>query len=142
MIPIMRRVMVSSFTRRVVERGTPELIPRGHSTSLSDSCEGARDELGGPVLRLDPDCAQLQSRDIFVPMQDWRRLISVDPEVCHGKARIKDTRVPVSIVLDNLADGLSPEEVVRSYPSLTLEGVRAALAYAAEITREQVVSLP
>jgi uncharacterized protein (DUF433 family) len=48
----------------------------------------------------------------------------------------------VSVVLDNLADGLSPEEIVRSYPSVTPEGVRAAIAYAADLAREQVVALP
>lgn len=43
----------------------------------------------------------------------------------------------VSVVLDNLADGLSPEEIVDSYPPLTLEDVRAAIAYAAALTREE-----
>lgn len=73
---------------------------------------------------------------------DWRDYISVDPNVCHGKACIKGTRVMVSVVLDNLADGISPEEIVRSYPSLTAEAVRAAIAYAAELARERVVALP
>lgn len=73
---------------------------------------------------------------------DWHEYISADPGVCHGKACIKGTRVMVSVVLDNLADGLSPEEIVRSYPSVTPEGVRAAIAYAADLAREQVVALP
>ena len=72
---------------------------------------------------------------------DWRDYISVDPNVCHGKACIKGTRVMVSVVLDNLADGISPEEIVRSYPSLTIEAVRAAIAYAAELARERIVAL-
>ena len=73
---------------------------------------------------------------------DRRDYISVDPNICHGQARIAGTRVMVSVVLDNLADGLSPEEIVRSYPPVTPEGVRAAIAYAAELARERVVSLP
>jgi len=48
----------------------------------------------------------------------------------------------VSVVLDNLAAGLTPEEIVRSYPSLNREAVRAAIAYAAELGRERVVAMP
>ena len=73
---------------------------------------------------------------------NWRDRISVDPKVCHGKACIKGTRVMVSVVLDNLADGVSREEIVRSYPSLTPADVRAAIAYAADLARERVVALP
>lgn len=74
-------------------------------------------------------------------MTDWRERIAVDPLVCHGKACIKGTRIMVSVVLDNLADGLTPEEVINSYPSLALEDIRAAMAYAAELARERVVEL-
>jgi len=63
--------------------------------------------------------------------------ISVDPQICHGKACIKGTRIMVSVILDNLAEGLTPEEIVAEYPLLTLEDVRAAIAYAAELTREE-----
>ena len=71
--------------------------------------------------------------------KDWRTRVSVDPNVCHGKACIKGTRVMVSVVLDNLAAGLSNEEIVRSYPSLTPRAIQAVLAYAAELAREQIV---
>jgi uncharacterized protein (DUF433 family) len=73
---------------------------------------------------------------------DWQNYISVDPNVCHGKACIRGTRVMVSVVLDNLAAGLSPGEILRSYPSLTQEAIQAAIAYAAELARERVVALP
>lgn len=43
----------------------------------------------------------------------------------------------VSVVLDNLAEGLSPEEIVEDYPPLTLEDVRATIAYAAALAREE-----
>jgi uncharacterized protein (DUF433 family) len=46
----------------------------------------------------------------------------------------------VSIVLDNLADGESRDAILRSYPSLTLEDIRAVIAYAAELAREHVDS--
>ena len=73
---------------------------------------------------------------------NWREHISVDPQICHGRARIVGTRVLVTAVLDNLADGLGDEEIVESYPSLTRESVRAALCYAAELAKERIAPLP
>ncbi len=73
---------------------------------------------------------------------DWREYITTDPTVCHGKACIKGTRIPVSVVLDNLAAGLSVEEILRSYPSLSREALQAAIAYAAEVVSERLVPLP
>ena len=72
---------------------------------------------------------------------DWRERISVDPEVCHGRACIKGTRVMLSVILDNLADGTSADEIVKSYPSLNREDIQAAIAYAAELTRERTVPM-
>lgn len=69
----------------------------------------------------------------------WRERISVDPLVCHGRACIKGTRIMVSVVLDNVAAGVPEDELLRSYPSLAREDVRAALAYAAELARERSV---
>ena len=65
--------------------------------------------------------------------------ISVDPAVCHGKACIKGTRIMVSVILDNLAAGASEEEILKSYPSLTSLDIQAAIAYAAELTRERLI---
>ena len=73
---------------------------------------------------------------------NWRNYISVDPAVCHGQACIQGTRIPVSVVLDNLAVGLTPDDIVRSYPTLSRDGISAAIAYAAELTRERVVAMP
>jgi len=72
---------------------------------------------------------------------DWRERITVDPQVCHGKACIKGTRVMVSVVLDNLAVGLEPDEITKSYPSLTREDIQAAIAYAVDLARERVLPL-
>lgn len=72
----------------------------------------------------------------------WRDHITVDPQICHGKACFKGTRVMVSVVLDNLAAGNTPEEILRSYPSLKPESIQAAVAYAAELAKERVVSIP
>lgn len=72
---------------------------------------------------------------------NWPDYIVIDPVVCHGKACIKGTRIMVSVVLDNLAAGLTPDEIVRSYPSLDRTAVQAAIAYAAELARERIVPL-
>ena len=72
---------------------------------------------------------------------NWREHITVDPEICHGRACITGTRVLATVILDNVAAGLSPEEIVRSYPSITTGSVRAAMCYAAELAKERVVAL-
>ena len=75
-------------------------------------------------------------------IMNWRNYITVDPNVCHGKACIKGTRIMVSVILDNLAADLTPDEILRSYPSLDREAVQAAITYAAELARERVIAIP
>lgn len=70
-------------------------------------------------------------------MVEWRQRVRTSPEICHGKPCIQGTRIMVSVILDNLAEGLAPEKIVEDYPPLTLEDVRAAVAYAADLTREE-----
>ncbi len=55
-----------------------------------------------------------------------RDRITTDPGVCHGQACIGGTRIPVAVVLDNLAAGLTTEEIVAEYPSLQPDDVKAA----------------
>jgi uncharacterized protein (DUF433 family) len=66
---------------------------------------------------------------------DWRERITIDPAICHGVACIRGTRIPVAVVLDNLAAGSSAAEIVGSYPSLTKTDIEAALHYAGQIVR-------
>jgi uncharacterized protein (DUF433 family) len=58
--------------------------------------------------------------------------ISIDPKVCGGRPCVRGHRVWVSLVLDLLASGWTTQEVLRQYPGLTEEDVRACLAYAAD----------
>ncbi|RMH08648.1 MAG: DUF433 domain-containing protein [Nitrospirae bacterium] len=74
--------------------------------------------------------------------KDWKERISIDPNVCHGRPCIKGTRIWVSLIVDNLAEGVSEEELLEAYPQLTIEDIRAALAYAAEMTRERIIPIP
>ncbi|MCJ7546353.1 MAG: DUF433 domain-containing protein [Deltaproteobacteria bacterium] len=72
---------------------------------------------------------------------DWRERITTDPLVCHGKACIKGTRIMVSVILDNLAADVSEKKILKSYPSLTSDDIKAAIAYAAELSRERLVAV-
>ncbi len=73
-------------------------------------------------------------------IRPWQERITVDPNVCHGKACIRGTRIMVSSILDNLVARVSREEILHSYPALTEEDIDAALAYAAELARERIVA--
>lgn len=68
--------------------------------------------------------------------------ITTDPEIMHGAVCFRGTRVPVSVVLDNLADGETVETILDQYPSLKPEHVPAAIAFAAELARERIVPIP
>jgi uncharacterized protein (DUF433 family) len=73
---------------------------------------------------------------------DWRDYIVVDPNICHGQACVIGTRIPVAVVLDNLAAHLDADEIVQSYPALTHRAIDACIAYAADLAREHVMALP
>jgi uncharacterized protein (DUF433 family) len=72
---------------------------------------------------------------------DVLRRISIDPAVCFGKPCIRGTRIWVSLIVENLAEGVTEAELLAAYPQLTIEDIRAALAYAAEMTKERVIPL-
>jgi uncharacterized protein (DUF433 family) len=52
-------------------------------------------------------------------------IISTDPMVMHGQAVIAGTRVPISVILDCLAAGVTAEEITTEYPTITVSGVRS-----------------
>ena len=68
--------------------------------------------------------------------------ISVDSRVCFGKPCIRGTRIWVSLIMDNLAEGIPDEEILAAYPQLNREDILAALAFAAEMTRERIIPVP
>jgi len=71
----------------------------------------------------------------------WKDYITIDPNICHGKACINGTRVFVSIILDCLAEGMSDEEILENYPSLKKEHIKVALQYGAMLARQEILSL-
>ena len=64
--------------------------------------------------------------------------IVADPQVCGGKPCIRGTRIPVAVILASLAEGMTAGEIIEHYPHLSPEDIRAALAYAADLSQEGV----
>ncbi len=67
--------------------------------------------------------------------------ISIDPNICFGKPCIRGHRIWVSLILDFLAGGMTTAEILKDYPQLTEDDIRACLAYASEMTRERTVQV-
>jgi uncharacterized protein (DUF433 family) len=70
-------------------------------------------------------------------MIDWRKYLVARRDVAGGQLCAKGTRVPVSVILDSLAEGASEDEMIRSYPSLRSVHIRAAIDYAAALSMKQ-----
>jgi len=60
--------------------------------------------------------------------------ITRDPNICHGKPVIRGLRYPVSTLLELLASGMTPDEILQDYPDLEMDDLRAALLYAARLS--------
>ena len=69
---------------------------------------------------------------------DWHKHIAVDFDIHHGEPCIKGTRVPVSMIVGSIADGMTFDDILDAYPQLKKESIQAALAYAADIVRHDV----
>ena len=70
-------------------------------------------------------------------MIDWRQHLTSDPAVCGGQLCARGTRIPVTVILDSVAEGSTREAILKSYPSLAPDHIDSALAYAAELAREE-----
>jgi uncharacterized protein (DUF433 family) len=73
----------------------------------------------------------------------WQDRIAIEPDVHHGEPCIKGTRIPVAMIVGSMADGMTPQEIEQAYPQLAAVDIQAALAYAADVVRQDVlVPLP
>lgn len=70
-------------------------------------------------------------------MMEWKDRIVATPDTLFGKPRIKGTRISVELLLDRLADGWTVEQITQSYPNVGRDDIQAALAFVAEIYREE-----
>ncbi|MGD8625852.1 MAG: DUF433 domain-containing protein [Anaerolineae bacterium] len=69
----------------------------------------------------------------------WQERIVIVPDLHHGDPCIKGTRIPVAMIVGSLADGMTMDQIREAYPQLADEDIRAALAYAAELTHEEIL---
>jgi len=71
-------------------------------------------------------------------VEELLQRVTTDANVCGGNPCIRGTRIPVAVILDGLAEGLTPDQIRDHYPQLTAGDIQAALAYAAELSRESI----
>jgi uncharacterized protein (DUF433 family) len=71
---------------------------------------------------------------------NWQERIVIEPDLHHGDPCIKGTRIPIAMIVGSLADGMSQEEIRAAYPQLTPEDIQAALAYAADVVRHDLLA--
>lgn len=76
----------------------------------------------------------MQEKDIY-------ERISSDPDICHGKPCIKGTRIPVYLIVSLIAEGESLENIIKDYPSLIIDDVKAAIRYAAKLCEYEAYAL-
>ena len=67
--------------------------------------------------------------------------ISSDPDILHGKPCIKGTRIPVHLIVSLVAEGETVENIIKDYPSLTQEDIKAALRYAAKLSEYEAYAI-
>jgi uncharacterized protein (DUF433 family) len=70
-------------------------------------------------------------------MVAWQDFFESKPNVCGGEVCAAGTRIPITVILDSLAEGSTKEEILKSYPSLKPAHIEAALSYAAELAHEE-----
>jgi len=74
-----------------------------------------------------------------MPRGLWKTRVLIDPAIHHGDPCIRGTRIPVATIVGSLADGMTPEDVIKEYPQLSREDVLAALEYAAEAVHHEAL---
>ncbi len=70
---------------------------------------------------------------------DYKERIVRNPKILGGKPVIKGTRIPVSLILERLSEGVSCEELLKMYPTLEKEDIMAAIAYSADVIKKEVL---
>jgi uncharacterized protein (DUF433 family) len=70
---------------------------------------------------------------------NWKTYITTDPDLHHGDPCISGTRIPLATIVGSLADGMTPGEIIATYPQLNDSAMQAALAYAADVMRQELL---
>jgi len=69
----------------------------------------------------------------------YLKRIVVDPEIMTGKPVIKGTRIPVELIIKLMGEGMSNEDILEGYPSLTEEDIKASLLYGASVVSSEQI---
>ena len=72
---------------------------------------------------------------------DWHTYISVDPEIHYGEPCIKGTRIPVSVIVGSVANGMTHDEIIDAYQQLTPVSIQAALSYESDMGWERLLKI-
>lgn len=81
---------------------------------------------------------QLYEHEVYA-IQDYRRFITSNPNILFGKPAIKDTRIAVEHIHDELASGTTIDQLLEEYPCRTREAIYVAIAFAADTLRAEVI---
>ena len=73
-------------------------------------------------------------------MEDLIKRITIDPNICNGKPAIRGMRITVTTILEYLAAGETPENILSAYPSLEIEDIKACLEYAKRISDKSIIT--
>ena len=65
--------------------------------------------------------------------------ITLNPEICHGRPTIRNTRYTVDLILDLLSAGMTTEEILNDYPALEKEDINACLAFASKLSKVKTI---
>lgn len=121
-------------------------LARNRKTDLHDSESGRWPrEVREDDQWFSPDCEDAPGKDFSIPFESVLRrrleqfpLIAMDADVLAGTPRISGTRIPVNMVIEAVQFYGSVEDALKSYPSLTIEHVRAALSFVAAVMEHPV----
>jgi len=72
-------------------------------------------------------------------MLNWKLHIASDPKILYGKPVIKNTRVPIDLILEKLANGDSHENLLQAYPNLEKDDIIACLLFAADAIKNEII---
>ncbi|MEX0586281.1 MAG: DUF433 domain-containing protein [Pirellulales bacterium] len=111
------------------------MVPLSKAVSALYPSEGEADRLSDEMRWL---CHDREWGSIMKADEDRFDRITFDAEILGGRATIRGMRIPVSVIVGQIAHGADWDEVLRDYPDLEREDIRQALEYAAWLTQEQV----
>jgi uncharacterized protein (DUF433 family) len=81
-----------------------------------------------------------RSSSEYVPAMEYQGTVTIEPDKRSGKPCVRGLRITVQDVLEYLAGGMTPDEIIADFPELTLSDIRACLAFAADRERKLFVA--